>query len=96
MNKTPSIYTTIDKFCDILEKYPKINKQRKDLEDKITDYVKNNNYVIRNGYKYYLRRKYIMNIVDINKLKTKYKSIYEDCLRQITIKEKLIRRKDNV
>lgn len=79
----------------IYDQLTKLNKSRKDTEDKLYDFVNKNGTFYFNGYKYYIRKEYTMKIVDVEKLKDQFPITYERCLKTITIKPKLIRSLSN-
>ena len=75
----------------IYDQLTKFNKNRKESENKLYDFINKNGTFYFNGYKYYIRKEYKMKIVDINKLKENYSNAYNNSLKTVIIKSKLIR-----
>lgn len=82
-------------FNYIYDQLAKFNKSKKESEDKLYNFVNKNGTFYFNEYKYYIRKEYTMKIVDTEKLKKNYPEAYNNSLKIITIKSKLIRSLSN-
>lgn len=87
----------LDKHCDGFGKnldkmYIHFHNKEKHKKQLIKLFIEQNiTEHFYEGYRYKLRKKYILTRVDTNKLKNKYPEVYKDCLVTSRVKSTIIR-----